>query len=218
MNPVDQVQEQLLGDGHRVWGLIIYRCTYGDDAARETCLRRLNTSIRRSMRFYCGLDLLANDCFKGTVFDDAAQVDGVSTQVVRRHFRDWREKPFRKEQGSCMGHGESVPYYAVRYRFCVQIDKDALQSILSCEDGTEAWVNFIEVDWDPEAILAQRAKDRVEDFDEYYPSFPEIEECTEENVGWTKAPFRQLIPGDYAYMRRPEMPDYMYMRPPDIGL
>jgi hypothetical protein len=69
------------------------------------------------MRFYCGLDLLANDCFKGTVFEDAAQFDGVSTQVVRRHFRDWRDKTFREEQGSCMGsvspHDEGfIPYYS----------------------------------------------------------------------------------------------------------
>jgi hypothetical protein len=108
INPVDQIQEQLLGDGHRVRGLVIYRCTYGDDAAWETCLRRLNTSIRYNVRFYCGLDLLVNNCFKGNVFEDAAQFNGVSMQVVRRHFRDWREKPFREEQSSCMGHVKSI--------------------------------------------------------------------------------------------------------------
>jgi hypothetical protein len=92
--------------------------------------------------------------------------------------------------------------------------------------GSEAWVNFIEADWDLEAILAQRAKDRIEviddglapgDFDEYYPSFPEIEGCTEENVGWMKVQFQDLIPAFYSYMRDPEMPDYLYTRPPDIG-
>jgi hypothetical protein len=234
MNPVDQIQEQLLADGHRVWGLVIYRCTYGDDAAWETCLRRLNTSIRRNMRFYCGLDLLANHNFKGTVIEDASQLDGVSTHVVRRHFREWRDKTFCEEQGSCMGvvspDSEDIyPYYsyAVRYRFCVQIDKDALQSIITCEDtGSEAWVSFIEADWDLQAILAQRAEDKIEaiesgldpeDFDKSIEFFPEIEGCNEENVGWMKTPFHYLIPDFYSHMRNPEMPDYLYYRPPDIG-
>lgn len=32
-NTADRIEEELLEKGHRVWGFVIYRCTYGDDAA-----------------------------------------------------------------------------------------------------------------------------------------------------------------------------------------
>jgi hypothetical protein len=154
------------------------------------------------MRFYHELDLLAEDCFKRTVRDDAAIFDGVSAQAIRQHFKNWRRPASHEEQGSSeeieARRREGLvpsPFHAVRYRFCVQIDNDALQSVLSCgglmrED--DAWVNLVEADWDLEAILAQRAEDRIEglesgldpeNFDECIEFFPEIEGCNEENVG-----------------------------------
>jgi hypothetical protein len=32
-NVADRIQDQLHKDGHCVWGFVVYRCTYGDDAA-----------------------------------------------------------------------------------------------------------------------------------------------------------------------------------------
>ena len=57
-NSASRLQEKLDENGHHVWGFVIYRCTYGDDAAWEECLRRLNACARWSMRFYEALDLL----------------------------------------------------------------------------------------------------------------------------------------------------------------
>jgi hypothetical protein len=126
LNSADRIQEQLLADGHRVWGLVVYRCTYGDAAAWEMCLWRLHISFRRNMRFYHGLDLFAEDCFKRTVFDNAAIFDGVSTQATRQHFKNWRRHALYEEQGSSEefeagGPEGLVPssFDAVWYRFCV---------------------------------------------------------------------------------------------------
>ena len=144
-NDADNIRRRLDEEGHRVWGFVIYRCTYGDDAAWEECLRRLNAATRSNMRFYEALDLLDGEDdryrFKQTIFSDAAKFDGASTQVVRRHFQTWRALAFDQEQGS----NEKIearrqrddlgpPFKAgVRYKFCVQIDEAALQSILSCK-------------------------------------------------------------------------------------
>lgn len=87
-NTADQIQDQLHDDGHRVWGFVVYRCTYGDDAAWQTFLERIHASIRQKMEFYHGLDLLGEDCFKLTVHDDASKFDGASVQNVREHFKE----------------------------------------------------------------------------------------------------------------------------------
>jgi hypothetical protein len=103
LNTADQIEDRLREDGHRIWGFVVYRCTYRDDAAWGLCLERLNASIRKSMRFYNGLDLLDEDRFRLTVFDNASEFDGVGAPVVRRHFREWRKRALREEQGTCEG-------------------------------------------------------------------------------------------------------------------
>jgi hypothetical protein len=95
-----QIQDRLHEDGHRIWGFAVYRRTYRDDAAWEACLERLNASIRKSMHFYNGLDLLDEHAFRLTVLDDASELDGASAPVVRRHFKEWRKLALREEQGT----------------------------------------------------------------------------------------------------------------------
>jgi hypothetical protein len=99
-NTADRIDEQLREDGHRVWGFAIYRCTYGDDAAWETILERIYASIWNSMRYYNGLDLLEKDRFRLTVIEDASRFDGASRQIVREHFKEWRKRAVREEQGT----------------------------------------------------------------------------------------------------------------------
>jgi hypothetical protein len=52
------------------------------------------------MHFYNGLDLLDEERFRLTVFDDASELDGAGAPVVRRHFREWRKRALREEQGT----------------------------------------------------------------------------------------------------------------------
>lgn len=99
-NTADKIQDQLHYDGHRVWGFVVYRCTYGDDAAWQAFLERINASIRDSLEFYHGLDLLEEDCFKLTVLEDASKFDGASAQLVREHFKEWRKHAVREDQGT----------------------------------------------------------------------------------------------------------------------
>jgi hypothetical protein len=102
-NTSNDLQQRLDEDGHRVWGFVIYRCTYGDDAAWEECLRRLNLATRISMHFYEALHLLDDNDGNGdyrveeTIFQNPAMFDGASTQAVRRHFKARRALAFDEE-------------------------------------------------------------------------------------------------------------------------
>jgi hypothetical protein len=98
-NPADRIQNELDKKGHHVWGFVVYRCTYGDDAAWEKCLERLKASTRETLCYYGGLDLLEKGRFKLTVIA-GARFDGVKTQYVREHFKEWRKKAVLEEQGS----------------------------------------------------------------------------------------------------------------------
>jgi hypothetical protein len=256
LNTADRLEEQLRSAGHRVWGPTVYRCTYGDDAAWATCLDRLRASIRESMEFYHALELLDEDRFRMTVFDEASEFDGAGAERVRRHFKTWREQAFGEEQdrrhfktwrerafGEEQGtHSEEVetqgqgddffdPVFgtrATRYRFCIQIDEPALQSILSptaeSREST-AWVNVIQADWDPEAAAAAREQDRIdhlamdmplESLEDCFEEFPEIDGCTDENIGWMRVHYQGLVPHVYAELNNPDTLVDIYVRPPGV--
>jgi hypothetical protein len=278
LNTADQIEDRLREDGHLIWGFAVYRCTYRDDAAWETCLGRLNASIRKSMRFYNGLDLLNEDAFRLTVFDNASELDGVGASVVRRHFREWRKGALREEQGTreeiearrgkvisphhpdgvvgvdeesrarspaevqdvavqprgddirrpWSGHGYGHRIAAVRYRLCVAVDEAALQSVVSAKGESrigEAWMNLIEGDWTPEDAAAQREETKIqylengldlEDWDDEVKIFPEIDGCTEENVGWMEVCYQDLVPLLYSSLMDINAFEELYVRPPGI--
>ncbi len=161
-NAADKIERHLHADGHRIWGLVVYRCTYSSDAAWETCVQRINASIRKAMDLYNGHDLLREGCFELTAISDATTLDGASTQAVRRHFRDWRARMLHVEQGSQeeiqSRRHEAPPRdwgLPVRYGFCVQVDEDSMRSVIA--DGGEPWVKLIKGDWEPrEATMQQQ--------------------------------------------------------------
>jgi hypothetical protein len=231
LNTADRIQEQLLEDGHRVWGFVVYRCTYGDEHAWETCLERIHALVQRRMGFYNALDML--DDLQLTVFDDAHEFDHASTHTVREHFKEWRKHAVPEEQGTRAElearRGATEPDHdnmAVRYKFCIQIDESALRGIVSTKGGHTAWVNLIEADWDVEAAAAEREQDRreqeedenfdPEDLEDCAELFREIDGCTDNNIGWMRVRFQSLIPGLYAKLRNPYALEYMYVRPPDV--
>lgn len=236
LNVADAIEEQLHIDGHHVWGLAIYRCTYGNEATWKLMLKRLNATIRESMRFYDGMELLDPRRFRLTLFDDASKYDGMDVGNVRQHFKDWRNRAIWEEQGpkeeiKARGGGRfpnpycgemDIPYLAVRYKHRVQIDSAALASIVSAEGDPDelcrgpAWVNLIDADWDPNAAAAEREQDRqtaLADGEDYGLEddevFPPIDGCTEENVGWMKVQYQDLIPDMYTRLFGPNALDYL---------
>lgn len=153
--------------------------------------------------------MLEDGCFRWTMFDEAATFDGAGTQVVREHFKEWRKHVLREEQDlreEIEARVGVVQYHesAVRCRFCLQIDRAALQSIVSSEScsNDDEWVNLVEADWNLEAIVAEREQDRLEDpeasgkpeeFDECVEVCPKIDGCSEKIIGRMRAQYKSLI-------------------------
>lgn len=81
-NSADNIERGLRADGHRIWGFVVYRCTYASNSAWEACIQRINASIQQSMTTYNGHDLLEEGRFKLTIIDDASKFDGASTSTV----------------------------------------------------------------------------------------------------------------------------------------
>ena len=235
LNEADIIEGHLLEDGHVIWGVVIYRCTYGDDSAWATFMERLNASIQDSMRFHNGLDLLAEKSFKLTVMDNPRELDGADINAVRQHFLEWRKHAVREEQGthreiSARGgnpesDGNRLPF---RYNYCVQVDETSLQSIISTDPKDvfgEAWVNVIHANWDLEAIQRLREESRLDEVewdlapelcDDSGDVYPPIEGCTEEDVGWMRVYYGTVIPRLVSLLGDSSNWDIVYWRPPDI--
>jgi hypothetical protein len=53
----DDVQADLRANPEKKWGFVIFRCTYGDDAAWERMISRLNTQAKSSLELENASDL-----------------------------------------------------------------------------------------------------------------------------------------------------------------
>ncbi|KAF2716073.1 hypothetical protein K431DRAFT_289717 [Polychaeton citri CBS 116435] len=160
----EEIQKALRQDGHRVWGFVIYRCTYASDPAWESCLARIKASVQDWLED--DLVLLEDDRFKLTIMDDASLFDKASPEIIRQHFLTWRETAVHEDQGSAQEIASrlrnptraSRPGYdwkgrSARYRYFVAIDEESLQSILKSKeswaenngepDEAKGWVKLV---------------------------------------------------------------------------
>ncbi|KAG9529253.1 hypothetical protein KCU93_g3717, partial [Aureobasidium melanogenum] len=225
-NAADQIERALREDGHRIWGFVIYRCTYASDEDWDLCMRHLHEEVRESMDFYNGHDLLDEECFRLTVIEDKSKFDGASTSTVRKHFQEWCAQALHREQGSEAEIGsrrqKPVPWFgslAVRYRFCLQIDAASLQSILG--GGDKPFVNLIRDDWELKQHMAAGTGDALDydegDFtDEEDEEYPSLEGNAEEDVGWMMIHLTCLMPTFYSYLWDPNTWTVLYCRPPYV--
>ncbi|KAH0164700.1 hypothetical protein KCU67_g5025, partial [Aureobasidium melanogenum] len=226
-NAADQIEHALQADGHRIWGFVIYRCTYDSNEDWEFCMRHLHKEVRRNMDFYNGHDLLDEECFRLSVIENKSKFDGASTSTVRKHFHEWCAQALHREQGSedeiASRQQKPVPWFgslAVRYRFCLQIDAASLKSVVNNED--EAWINLINKDHitaarpgndaNTETIMDDNEEGEfTDDEDEEYPA---LEGNTEEDVGFMQVSTGFLMPDFYTYLWDPNAWVVSYCRPP----
>lgn len=194
-NHADKIEQHLQEDGHRVWGLVIYRCTYESDDEWDQFMERLRATINKSLEFWNGLDML--DSLRLTVLEDRA-FNGVSTSVIRQKFRPWVETAPLEEQGT-------GPAYSQRYRYCIMVDEAALRSVLDNADDYKGFVNVVYAAWD--SIRDCEHDDEEEE--------EHIEGCTLRDVGWMTC-FRQVMVATYDNLRDLNSWSLEYRRPPEI--
>jgi hypothetical protein len=114
-NNADNIERQLQEDNHKIWGWVIYRCTYESDSEWEDLMSRLNYYIEQTLRFDNALDMQPSlDC---QVFEDASRLDKAHPSTVREIFSQWVETAPQREQGEGKSAARSQ-----RYNYCLHID------------------------------------------------------------------------------------------------
>jgi hypothetical protein len=63
------------------------------------------------------------DSLELTVFDIPSIFDDASTSAIREHFKQWAATALQHEQGTGPGLSQ-------RYRYCIQVDDEALESVI----------------------------------------------------------------------------------------
>lgn len=194
-NKADIIERCMQEDGHRIWGMVVYRCTYKSDEDWAEFMRRLHADMTKSLRRANGLDIL--DSFELTVFEDFA-LEGASTSTVRERFQQWVATAPEQEQST--GPGDSQ-----RYQYCVMVDEAALESCVRHAVNADSYVIVIQGSWKP------YLPDEMEEAGE------PLEGCTLQNVGWMRACFQYLMVSRYYYLRGQSVGwRVQYQRPPTI--
>ncbi|KAK1675367.1 hypothetical protein BDP55DRAFT_152272 [Colletotrichum godetiae] len=159
-----------------------------------------------------------------TFLEDKQQLDGASTAKLRDHFREWVKQSAPPRNSSETRPREPNPPglessfdNTMSDEYFVQVDDTSLRSIVYKElPPAEAnldirgHINLVSAEWEP-ARLEDYHGDRV--IEDHF-SFPELEGCTEENVGWMRLAGSEV--GLSTFERIPHLWYIVYERPPDI--
>lgn len=210
-NNADNIERHLHQDGHKAWGFVIYRCTYESDSDWAEFMSRLRYHIHDTLTFYNGLDML--DSLELTVIDHAATLADASTSAVREHFRQWVTTACQTEQGTGPGMSQ-------RYRYCIQVDYEALHACVheapappEIDTTDEGFVNVIWNNWQP-VSGSMGDEDEDEGGDE---GLEPIEGCTQEDVGWMMVAYQDVMVDMYHLLRDTNAWYTEYRRPPEVA-
>lgn len=145
--------------------------------------------------------------------------DNASTAFIRQHFEQWaadapqREQELGAEAAARESRGLSR---AQRYRFCIQIDDDSLQSIVNGpipEDypmpSALGYFKIIRKDWGP---------DEEEEEEEEEAKQEPLEGCALYNVGWMRVRYSSGMLRVYSFLRSPNGWDIDYRLPPEVAV
>lgn len=214
-SPESKIRDWLRRIKHDKWGWVIYRCTYGDDAAWARFKRIIEQRSRREIAESDTPEVA--DSLEWTFVEDASTLDGASRDQLRARFRAWVPGAARTEQPRSE---DRFVKRNPRYGLFIQVDEDVLRSVVPApgqpplEDDwwDEGWVNLVDADWRP---LSELFPDEVvDDGDVYEP----IDGCTEENVGWVR-----IVPSMVSSRFYVESPDGftgdwypVFKRPPEV--
>ncbi|KAL7622002.1 hypothetical protein AAE478_007503 [Parahypoxylon ruwenzoriense] len=196
-NTADRIERALAEDGHRLWGFVVYRCAYGDDAAWARRVATLRSRARETLEYYNGADLL--DRFAVTAIEDRDALDGASAAAVRGRFKAWAAAAVGREQGT---EREGL---SQRYRYCVRISDEYDGRDDDEEyDEEEDFVDLIWRDWEPSVPDPREA------------SLEPVEGCTRPDVGWMRVSARSVMVEMYDLLREQNAWYSEYRRPPEV--
>ena len=164
--------------------------------------------MERQFDYFNGRDIL--DVFTLTVIDDR-ELDGANTATIREHFRQWCITAPQSEQST--GDGSEIRAgQSPRYRYAIQADFESLQSVVfdasappALDISKKGWVKLITASW--RAVLPP------ETLQEY---FEPLEGVVQNDVGWMKIPYQQVMTQYYAEACDLNFWPISYRRPPFV--
>jgi len=209
---VADLESKLRTTGHDVWGWVVYRCTYSSDLDWSAFMKALEATTKDDLEFYGASEAIAKQ-HVWTVIDDRERLEHASKADVRKMFNDWVHSPeATAEQPNATISVAEVPM--ARYRYCMHVDEGALRSVL--DDSRDWHVNIINRDWIPEeeeVEYGDSEDDEILNQARESETWPEIEGCTEEDVGWVQAS-QGILVEDYVSLCNPNFWYAYYTRPP----
>ncbi|KAF2795651.1 hypothetical protein K505DRAFT_416289 [Melanomma pulvis-pyrius CBS 109.77] len=130
-----RVRTALEKDPNSKWGFVIYRCTYGDDAAWEKFMCHLQMRTRLNLETYGESDLFSR--IDWSVQQDPS-LDEAGSDEVRERFARWVKEGGEKD------YWLGTP----RHRACIRVDKFLLETVLDGpkpEDFDSIGTGFVEL-------------------------------------------------------------------------
>lgn len=221
-NCADCIELGLEKDGHRVWGFVIFRCTYGDDAAWARRIATLREEARRTLDDYNAPDIFAR--LEMTVVEDREALEGASAAIVRAYFSEWvKGGVVEREQGT------SDAGMSPRYRFCIRV-RDVGRA--ACADGQRQEDNDDNSDEDDDKEDEEDDEDEEDEegsvdliWKDWEPSVPHpwerdeppVEGSTRPDIGWMRVSDSTIMVTMYELLYDdPDMWYIAYRRPPEV--
>ena len=205
--PETEITQYLEEDGHRIWGYVIYRCSYGSQSDWDMVINLLRDQLREGLTLINDLKRL-EDC-KFTIIDNKTELDGAPTAFVREKFKQWCIDAPQREQGQGKSPGRSL-----RYHYCIYLDDECIDSIKHnsmltgrAERDNRGFVKLIDKGWEDYTDDLDVAAGEVE-------NYPPIEGCVLEDIGWMRVDWRQVLTHMAMYLRDTSSWGREYRRPP----
>ncbi|KAG4410648.1 hypothetical protein IFR04_016220 [Cadophora malorum] len=137
------------------FGFVIYRCTYGNNAAWTELLTLIKQEAQTQIKkLGPGRDWLGTHLDWKIVEDST--LDGVSLEQVKSRFDRWSDEIVDESERTSM----NVLRWLPRFNFCVVVDEKCLASMEKSKFKTEAGVDAVEKT-PPMFVVLMRAKRRV---------------------------------------------------------
>jgi hypothetical protein len=201
--------EGLLRMGHKKWGWIIYRTTYGDDEKWARFDERFQEQVRRETVI---LDRPSDEPTHVKYLDfpvrsDEAKYNNATTAQLRADFKEWLNGGGGLKEQEMAPEDKGMLTDALRYCYFIRVDREAMESVLKDDKG---WVDLVQVDWPEDDEEAEEIACN--------DGYPPLEGMTTYKVGFTRVPVVMLYPDCWTSLETMAWKVFGVSRPPKIGL
>lgn len=202
-SPERTVQWQLDLHGEAKWGWVVYRCTYKPEleGTWQEFKRLVNENIRQRIAESDAPQIA--DSLDWPIIEDP-ELEGASHEVLRRRWRDWvrGEKPD-------VDTGDASRDRSSRYTYFIQIDEEALRSVLYYPNDLSAPGNYMDL-WSGYVNMIKGWEEPLS-VEERTDEYGDIQD----NEDWMHICANMLQPYFYVEMDNYESWYTFYCQPPD---